>query len=88
MATKEQLREMVRAEPFRRFHVRMTGGRTFEVRHPENISCDWKGRNLVIHDKDGMHFVEMLLVEVMEPVEPPPPEPGPDKPRKRKGGGA
>jgi len=86
MATKEQLRQMVRAEPFRPYTIKMVGGRTFTVSHPENASCDPKGRSLVIQDREGIHLVEMLLVEVMEVVAAPPPEPG--KPRKRKGGGA
>jgi hypothetical protein len=46
----------------------MTGERSFTVRHPENASCDLKGRGLWIHDEKGAHLVEMLLVEVMEPV--------------------
>ena len=82
MATKEQLRELITARPFQPFAVRMTGGRTFTVEHPENAACDHGGRNLVVLDKQGMHFVELLLVEVMEPVQGPPA----GKPRKRKGG--
>ncbi len=69
MATKEQLRTMVTAQPFRPYVIRMTGGRVFTVRHPENASCDPNGRSLVVQDEDGMHLVEMLLVEVIEAVE-------------------
>jgi hypothetical protein len=68
MATKEQLRELITAQPFIPFVIRMTGGRVFTVRHPENASCDSKGRGLWIHDDKGTHQAEMLLVEVMEPV--------------------
>jgi hypothetical protein len=70
MATKDQLRELTTARPFRPFLVRMTGGRVFAVRHPENASTDLKGRRLWVHDQAGTHLVEMHLVEVMEPVEP------------------
>ena len=71
MATKEQLRELTTARPFIPFVVRMTGGRVFTVKHPENASCDLKGRGLWVHDENGTHLVEMLLVEVMEPVNAP-----------------
>jgi hypothetical protein len=79
MATKEQLRTMVTAQPFRPYMIRMAGGRTFTVRHPENASCDPNGRSLVIQDADGMHLVEMLLVEVIEEA-----QSSPDEPRKGK----
>lgn len=85
MATREQLRELITVRPFQPFAVRMTGGRTFTVEHPENAACDPRGRNLVILDREGMHFVEMLLVEVMEPVPEPPAAPSSGKLRKRKG---
>ena len=85
MATKEQLRELITTRPFQPFVVRMTDGRTFTVEHPENAACDHRGRNLVILDKRGMHFGEMLLVEVMEPVQEPPAAPPRGKPRKGKG---
>ena len=71
MATREQLREMITASPFRPFVIRMTGGRAFNVRHPENASCDLRGRALTVYDEAGIHSVEMLLVEVMEPVDSP-----------------
>src|SRR5205085_667913 len=68
MATREQVRHMQTAQPFRPFLVRVAGGRTFTIRHPELVSCSFNGREMVIHDEEGMHLVEMLLVEVLEPV--------------------
>jgi hypothetical protein len=68
MATKEQVRAMTTAQPFRPFLVKLAGGRTFEVRHPENIACDLLGRGMTIYDEQGMHLLEMLLVELIEPV--------------------
>jgi len=68
MATREQLRALITASPFDPFVIRMTGGRVFTVRHPENAACDLRGRALVVLDQEGIHQVEMLLVEVMEPV--------------------
>jgi hypothetical protein len=69
MATKEQLRELITAQPFVPFVIRMNGGRVFTVRHPENASCDRKGRGLWVHDDTVTHQAEMLLVEVMKPVD-------------------
>jgi hypothetical protein len=76
MATREQIRQMVRAEPFQPFTVNLAGGRSFTVRHPENIACSVNGREMVVYDDKGMHLVEMLLVEAVQP---------PSKARKRKG---
>jgi hypothetical protein len=67
MATKEQLRSMTTAQPFRPFVIKMASGERFTIKHPENAACDERGRNLVIFS-GGMRLVEMLLVEVMEPV--------------------
>jgi len=59
---------MVRAEPFRSFTVKLAGGRSFTVKHPENVACSTNGREMAVFDDEGMHLVEMLLVEVIEPV--------------------
>ena len=67
MATNLQVRTMVRAEPFRPFLVKLADGRSFEVRHPENIACATNGREMTIYDDDGMHLIEMLLVVEMAP---------------------
>jgi hypothetical protein len=71
-ATREQLREMVTAVPFLPFTVKLASGNSFTVRHPELASCSVNGRSMWIHDDAGTHLVEMLLVEVMEPVMSPP----------------
>jgi hypothetical protein len=68
MATPEQLRALITAQPFEPFLIRMAGGRVFTVRHPENAACDLRGRALVVLDHDGIQHVEMLLVEGMEPA--------------------
>jgi hypothetical protein len=69
MATREQIRKRVQTVPFKPFTVNLAGGRSFTVQHPENVSCSMNGREMVVHDKQGMHFVEMLLVDVVEPVQ-------------------
>jgi hypothetical protein len=70
MATPEQLRRMVSARPFVPFVISI-GGRSFTILHPENAACDLRGRDLVLFDRQGMHHVDMRLVEVIEPVESP-----------------
>jgi hypothetical protein len=68
MATREQLREMITARPFVPFVIKLASGNSFTVRHPELASCNVNGRSMWVHDDDGTHLVEMLLVEVMEPA--------------------
>ena len=74
MATREQLRALITARPFQPFIIKMASGERFTIRHPENAACDDHGRSLTVYD-EGMHLVEMLLVEVMEPAKSPA-EPG------------
>jgi len=71
MATPEQLRQMMTSRPFRPFLIKLASGESFTVGHPENASCDPRGQSLVVQDDDGLHLVEMLLVEVMEKVKSP-----------------
>lgn len=68
MATREQVRTMVRAEPFRPFLVKLASGGRFEVRHPENVACSVNGEEMTVYDEDGMHLIDMMLVEVLEPL--------------------
>jgi hypothetical protein len=67
MATREQLRALITARPFQPFLIKMASGERFTIRHPENAACDDRGRSLTVYDQ-GLHMVEMLLVEVMEPA--------------------
>jgi hypothetical protein len=41
------------------------------VRHPELASCSINGREMVVHDDDGMHLLEMFMVEILEDVNEP-----------------
>jgi hypothetical protein len=75
MATKEQLRSLITARPFQPFVIKMASGEKFTIRHPENAACDERGRNLAVFS-DGMQLIEMLLVEIMEPVTQAPPAQG------------
>jgi hypothetical protein len=68
MATPDQLRTMITARPFLPFLVKLASAQTFTVKHPENASCDPRGRSMVVQDEEGLHLLEMLLVEVTEPA--------------------
>jgi len=63
---------MQTAQPFRPFLIKLADGRAFRVNHPEVVSSSLNGRELVVHDEDGMHLLEMLLVAEMTrvPAEP------------------
>ena len=66
MATREQLRAFLTRQPFRPFRIILGCDRTFTVRHPELASCSIDGREMVVYDDDGMHLLEMLMVEILE----------------------
>jgi len=55
-------------QPFQAFTIRLTSGPTFTIRHPELVSCSVNNREMVIHDDEGMHLIEMLLVQEIAPV--------------------
>jgi hypothetical protein len=67
---------MQTAQLFRPFAIRLSSGRSFIIKHPENAACDQISRSLVVFDDEGRHQVEMFLVEVIEPVAAPA-QPGP-----------
>ena len=71
MATPDQLRTMITARPFLPFLVKLGSGQSYVVKHPENASCDPRGRSMVVQDEDGIHLLEMVLIEVMEPAKSP-----------------
>ena len=62
MATREQVRQMQTAQPFRPFLVKLADGRSFLVRHPELESCSLNGREMFLNDEEGLHLIEMLMV--------------------------
>lgn len=78
MATREQLRAFQTRQPFLPFRITLGSGRTITVRHPELAACSTNGREMVVYDDDGMHLLEMLMVEILEDAneparnEPPP----------------
>ena len=59
------------AAPFRLFGVHLADGSHFAVRHPDFISVAVNGVELVVHDDEGMHLIDMdLVTEVRRPTQP------------------
>jgi hypothetical protein len=57
------------AQPFRPFTVHLADGRSYLVRHPDfiAISTTDRGRDLTVHDDDGPHYIDLLLVVEIHP---------------------
>jgi hypothetical protein len=71
MATPNQVRSAMHAAHFRPFAVRLADGSHFTVKHPDFISLAVNGLELVIHDDDGLHWIDMdLVTEVHRPPQP------------------
>jgi hypothetical protein len=65
---RRKLLAMRRAKPYLPYNVRLGDGNSFLVEHPENASWGQHGRDLVVHDKQGMHLLDLRLVDLIEPV--------------------
>jgi hypothetical protein len=70
MASPNQIREMMHAQPFRAFTVHLVAGRSYYVRHPDfiAISADARHRDLTIYDDAGMHLIDLNLVVEHHPA--------------------
>jgi len=76
MMTYQRIGSYVTAEPFRPFRIQMTGGRTFEIRHPEMVQV---GRTTMTifsfmsddpeQAKERQIEVSLLLIESVEPLD-------------------
>ena len=78
MATRDQVRTAMRAQPFRPFAVRLADERTFRVDHPEFIAVSPNGREMAIYDNEGMSLIDMMLVAEVRMVKPPEPPAEPE----------
>jgi hypothetical protein len=66
MATREQIRALQTAQPFRPFRVWLANKQEYVVRHPELISISYDSRSIILHDQEGIHFLEGTQVDLME----------------------
>ena len=66
--TVEQFREMIHANPFVPFSIRLADGRTIRVVHTDYVSSSESGRIVhVFHGPgDASTFVDLLLVTAFE----------------------
>jgi hypothetical protein len=76
MMTPRKLLVYMTTEPFRPFRLSMASGKTFEVRHPENIAIS-KSSARIYAPKDGdeegpdfWHDISLMLIEFVEFLEP------------------
>ena len=67
MATREQVRDAMHAQPFRGFTIKLSDGRTFFIDHPDFIAipATKRGRDITVNDREGTHRIDLLhIVEV------------------------
>lgn len=66
--TVEQLRRMLRAEPFRPFEIFLADGRSLPVEHPEVVAITPPGRTIGVGlADDTIEVVDLLLVTSLKP---------------------
>jgi hypothetical protein len=69
MAELESVRDALHHEPFRPFELRLVGGRTFVVRHPDFVALppSPRKRDIVFYDNAGLHILDLrLILEITE----------------------
>jgi hypothetical protein len=76
MMTFQRIARYVAAEPFRPFRIQMTGGRTFEIRHPEMVQVGRTTMTIFTFMSDEAEKtnerqieVSLLLIESVEPLD-------------------
>jgi hypothetical protein len=76
MATTSQIREVIKAQPFRRFIIRLSDGRSYEVDHPEFAMIGRDGMDLLfVADDRGIHHIYVPLIVEIEIPAPQPADP-------------
>ena len=62
--TSEQLRKIVRTQPFEPFEIFLADGRSFHVNHPEMVAITGGGRIALVTMPEGENYevVDLLLV--------------------------
>lgn len=65
--TVDRIRELLNAEPFRKFIMHLADGREIPVQHREFIMPSPQGRTVVVFQPDGaMNIVDLLFVTDLE----------------------
>lgn len=59
----EKLRDTLHQQPFRPFTIRMTDGRSFDVRHPDFVALSPAGRSAIVWKENGGYsLLDMRLM--------------------------
>jgi hypothetical protein len=75
--TREQLRSLVIARPFRPFVMHLADGREVPVQHPDFLLISPSGRTVNVYQPDDtQNIVDLLLVTDIELKPSPAPNPG------------
>jgi len=65
----ESIREFNRAVPFVPYEIRMNGGETYKVPHPDFISISRRGSFVIVIDqRDRPHHLSAILIERVSPL--------------------
>jgi hypothetical protein len=65
--TTKELERAHKTTPFRPFALRMAGGRSIKVEHPEMMSYAPGGRTTVVFKRNGdFEIIDLLLIESIE----------------------
>ncbi|MGO9470311.1 MAG: hypothetical protein ACLQIB_05205 [Isosphaeraceae bacterium] len=87
MATLNQIRAAMHAQPFRPFAIQMADGRTYVVRHPDFVAIPQtvRGREIVFFgegedpETPPIHHIDLgLVLEIIVPAPAPAPAPASD----------
>jgi hypothetical protein len=79
MATTEQVQRAIRRTPFTPFTIHIADGRSYLVKHPEQVAVAG-GRELVfIGDDEGIHEIEMINITEIHTPTAAAKQPGPQK---------
>lgn len=60
--TSNRLRKMITSQPFRPFHICMSNGQVYEVKHPEFLAVSPRDDIAILIHEDGDYSVLDLLL--------------------------
>lgn len=60
--TTQEIQRLLATQPFEPFRVLVADGRSYDVRHPENLAIGGKGRLIAIGLEDSFVTLDLLLV--------------------------
>jgi hypothetical protein len=65
--TVEQLREVLKADPFRPFIIHLADGRNIAVKHRDYLASSPSGRTIIVYQPDdSFNVIDLLLVADLE----------------------